>query len=210
MNGIPARWTTGWESFADSGENMHDWCEFYVEPCGWLPADPDMAVNILNYADEELTTGQQKRLTDWLFGNMDSYRLTVNSDYGQPLYPAKTDFRSETVDFQRGEVESDGKNLYFDTWDYKMRIRPIDSAKAEALRQQFVPEPVILPAKTPAPAPTPTPSAAPALQPSPTPEPAATPQPKQTPEPLRGPDPIVETGSTTPSEALDNKTTPAR
>lgn len=139
MNGIPARWTTGWESFADRGQNMHDWCEFYVEPWGWLPADPDMAVNVTHYADE-LTTPQRKQLADWMFGNMDHYRLTVNTDFGMPLFPEKTDFRSETVDFQRGEVESEGKNIYFDKFSYRMRFEALKPAEAEGLRQEFVPE----------------------------------------------------------------------
>ena len=49
----------------------------------------------------------------------------MNSDFGRPLVPPKDDFRSETVDFQRGEVECEGKNLYFDKWSYKMRIQPL-------------------------------------------------------------------------------------
>jgi hypothetical protein len=155
MNGIPARWTTGWQSYHSRGQGMHDWCEFYVEPWGWLPADPDFAVNVLNYADH-LTTDQRKQVADWLFGNMDNRRLTVNSDYGMPLFPEKTDFRSETIDFQRGEVEADGKNLYFDQWDYSMRIKAIDSKQAEELRSKFIPEPVKMPKPTPTPAPNPT------------------------------------------------------
>lgn len=138
MNGIPARWATGWESFADFGQNLHDWCEFYVEPYGWLPADPDMAVNITHYADI-LNEDQRKELRDWFFGNMDNYRLTVNTDYGQPLYPPKEDFRSETVDFQRGEVESDGKNIYFNKFKYRLRFTALDPGEAEKLRQQAVP-----------------------------------------------------------------------
>lgn len=139
MNGVPARWTTGWESFNDRGNNMHDWCEFYVEPYGWLPADPDMAVNILRHVDDELTTAQSEELADWLFGNMDNHRLTVNSDFSAPLFPPKQDFRSETVDFQRGEVEADGKNLYFDKWDYTMRMKPIEMEKAMELAAPFIP-----------------------------------------------------------------------
>jgi len=30
--------------------------------------------------------------------------------------------RSEPYDFQRGEVEWKGGNLYFDKWDYDMKI----------------------------------------------------------------------------------------
>ncbi|MCX7624984.1 MAG: hypothetical protein N2Z21_02035 [Candidatus Sumerlaeaceae bacterium] len=125
MNGIPARWQSGWESFEAKGNNMHDWCEFYVEPYGWLPADPDMAVNVGHYSSDVLNTTESQQLMDWMFANMDHYRLATNSDFGAPLFPAKQDFRSETVDFQRGEVEADGKNLYFDKWSWTMEIEPI-------------------------------------------------------------------------------------
>ena len=59
----------------------------------------------------------------WFFvGGLDSWRLVVNQDYGMPLYPAKTYPRSETVDFQRGEVEWNGGNLYFPQWNYDYEI----------------------------------------------------------------------------------------
>ncbi len=38
------------------------------------------------------------------------------------LFPAKTYPRSETVDFQRGEVEWEGGNVYFPQWSYDMEI----------------------------------------------------------------------------------------
>jgi len=211
MNGIPARWTTGWESFNNRGWNMHDWCEFYVKPYGWLPADPDMAVNVLNYADDELTTGQQAELADWLFGNMDHYRLTVNSDYSRSLYPPKTDFRSETVDFQRGEVEVDGTNLYFDKWDYSMRIKPVGAEVAEKLRGAYMPEPVKMPKPTPTPTPTPapTPTPTPALTPAPTPAPTPIPTPEPTPEPTPAPTPEPAPAPTpTPTPAPEPIPTP--
>ena len=49
------------------------------------------------------------------------YRLYVNSDYSDSFALKKVP-RSETVDFQRGEVESDKWNLYFDRWRYKMEV----------------------------------------------------------------------------------------
>lgn len=137
LNGIPARWTTGWECFNKNGNNMHDWCEFYVEPYGWLPADPDMAVNIRKHVDGELNTTQCQELSGWLFGNMDNMRLTVNSDFAAPLFPPKTDFRSETVDFQRGEVEAGGHNLYFDKWDYTMEMEGTPAETADAVARRF-------------------------------------------------------------------------
>jgi hypothetical protein len=54
---------------------------------------------------------------------MDPYRLIVNLDYARELQPAKTSFRSEPNDFQRGEVEIDGHNLYFGEWDWTFDVK---------------------------------------------------------------------------------------
>jgi hypothetical protein len=48
--------------------------------------------------------------------------MIVNRDYGSPLVPPKQSLRSEPADFQRGEVEIDGRNLYFDEWDYEFEF----------------------------------------------------------------------------------------
>ncbi len=109
--GVPARWQSGWQLFPEDW-NMHDWAEFYVEPWGWLPADASYGVR--KHSDE--------RVRDFLCGHLDPYRLIVNLDYGRELVPPKTSFRSEPNDFQRGEVEIDGHNLYFDEWDWTFRV----------------------------------------------------------------------------------------
>lgn len=109
--GVPARWQSGWQT-KPGDWNMHDWSEFYVEPWGWLPADASYGVK--EHSDP--------RVRDFFCGHMDPYRMIVNLDYGRPLEPAKTSFRSEPTDFQRGEIEIDGHNLYFDEWTYKFDI----------------------------------------------------------------------------------------
>lgn len=48
--------------------------------------------------------------------------MIVNNDYSTPLYLEKKYPRSETVDFQCGEVEWSGGNLYFNQWNYNMDI----------------------------------------------------------------------------------------
>lgn len=134
LNGIPARWSTGWdwaEGWDQAG--MHDWAEIYVEPWGWMPADPDVALLTKRNSDDMLTTDQKQALSDWLFCNQDSWRMTVNCDFSRQLYPVKKDFRSETVDFQRGEVESNGTNLYFPLWTYDMQVAPLEEGKLEKL-----------------------------------------------------------------------------
>ncbi len=110
LNGIPARWESGWTTGPD--RNMHDWCAVYLEPYGWLPVDVSYGLVPSNDEREK-----------WFFlGGIDSYRLVVNTDYEQPLYPAKMHFRSEIVDFQRGEVEWRGGNLYFNQWTYNFHV----------------------------------------------------------------------------------------
>ena len=110
--GIPARWQSGWQT-KPGDWNMHDWSEIYLEPWGWVPTDASYGVQ----------KSANPRVRDFFCGHMDPYRLIVNLDYGRKLEPPKTSFRSEPVDFQRGEIEIDGHNLYFDEWDYKFEVK---------------------------------------------------------------------------------------
>jgi len=113
-SGIPARWQSGW-SLRPARENMHDWTQIYIEPYGWLYADPSHG--FIESEDPEIK---------WYnFGNFDRYRLIVNSDYGMQLDPPKTHFRSDPVDFQRGEAEWSGGNLYFNQWTWNCQMTPI-------------------------------------------------------------------------------------
>jgi len=109
--GIPARWSSGWVLYP-SGWNMHDWAEFYVAPLGWLPADPSRG-----YRDVE-----EEDVRTFFFGNCDAYRMVANRALGSTFDPPKTFWRSDPVDNQRGELEWDGGNLYFDDWEYDVKI----------------------------------------------------------------------------------------
>ena len=75
-------------------------------------------------------------MRDFFCGHIDPYRLIVNLDYGRALEPPKTSFRSEPTDFQRGEIEIDGHNLYFDDWDgtFEAKTTPLAEAKTSASR----------------------------------------------------------------------------
>ena len=114
-NGIPAKWQSGWMLHPGS-INLHDWAEIYIENSGWVPVDPDF-----NFIDSD-----NDDIKWFYFGGIDAYHFIVNDDYSRPLYPAKIYPRSETVDFQRGEVEWRGGNLYFDKWDYHMKVDYLD------------------------------------------------------------------------------------
>jgi len=109
--GIPARWQSGYQTRPNAWD-IHDWAECYVQPWGWLPADVSYG-----FMDSD-----DPRIREFYFGHLDSYRLIVNMDYGFPLQPPKHSLRSEPADFQRGEVEIDGRNLYFDEWDWDFQV----------------------------------------------------------------------------------------
>ena len=109
--GIPARWESGWTLYPQT-YNLHDWGSVYYEGVGWVPID--------------VSAGRQESndpaVRNFYKSGLDSYRLVVNSDYSQPFTPRKIHMRSEPIDFQRGEVETSERNLYFDEWDYAMDI----------------------------------------------------------------------------------------
>jgi len=110
-NGIPAKWQSGWYMFPVK-TNMHDWAEVYYEGVGWVPVD--QSFGLVESDDENIK---------WFYTQgIDPFRLIINDDYGRELYPPKEFLRSETVDFQRGEVEWSGGNLYFDQWDYFIKL----------------------------------------------------------------------------------------
>lgn len=128
LNGIPARWQSGWIFSDGAYNNMHDWGWLYLAPHGWVPMDVTFG---------KLDSGEPA-LDAFYLGSFDAYRVVFNDDYSRPFVPAKRHFRSETVDLQRGEVEWRGGNLYFDRWDYdfKATLLPLaEQAHAEVGRQ---------------------------------------------------------------------------
>ena len=108
LNGIPARWQSGWE-FKPPQDSMHDWGEIYLAPYGWVPMDVTYGRRAT--ADESFR---------WFYlSGMDSYRLIFNDGMTADFYPLKIYPRSETIDSQRGEVEWEGGNLYFNQWNWE-------------------------------------------------------------------------------------------
>ncbi|MDO9341030.1 MAG: transglutaminase-like domain-containing protein [Bacteroidales bacterium] len=112
--GVPVRWQSGW-MVPPGDKNLHDWCEVYYEGIGWVPVD-------VSY---DLQQSEKAAVKEFYISGIDSYRLIVNDGVAGPLHPEKQFLRSEPFDFQRGEVEWKGGNLYFDKWDYDMKIEYI-------------------------------------------------------------------------------------
>jgi len=115
-NGIPARWESGLMLHPEN-LNLHDWAEAYFEGIGWVPVDQSFG----------LTKSEDENVNWFFLGGNDPFHMIINNDIAQPLFPAKTFPRSETIDFQRGEVEWRGGNLYFDNWDYFIDVEYLDN-----------------------------------------------------------------------------------
>lgn len=128
LNGIPARWQTGWNT-CPGDKTIHDWSEIYIAPYGWMPVDPYMGIFSMRYANN-LSPAEKKEVRDFYFGGLDWYRMAANSDHNQMLTPPKRSMRSDDVDFQRGELEWGNHNIYFDQyfwnlkWDEIKVLRP--------------------------------------------------------------------------------------
>src|SRR5690606_33925340 len=52
LNGIPARWQSGWIFSDGAYDNMHDWGWLYLAPYGWVPMD--VTFGRLDSGDPEL------------------------------------------------------------------------------------------------------------------------------------------------------------
>jgi len=123
LNGIPARWQSGWNTFPGA-KSIHDWSEIYIAPYGWIPVDPYMGIYATRYATK-LTSDQRREIRDFYFGGLDQYRIAANSDHNQVLNPPKRSVRSDNVDFQRGELEWGTHNIYFDQFSYELRVKDV-------------------------------------------------------------------------------------
>ena len=111
--GIPARWESGW-MLHPSNVGMHDWAETYYEGIGWVPVD-------MSFGGLEVSPDSNVR--NFYKSGIDMYRLAVNKGVGGEFSPKKNWVRSETVDFQLGEVEWKGGNLfYYKEWEPKLEL----------------------------------------------------------------------------------------
>jgi len=113
--GIPCKWQSGW--MLHPGEiNLHDWCQVYYEGVGWVPVDQSFGLQL----------SENQRIREFDLSGIDEYRWIVNDDFSNDFEPPKKYFRSEPIDFQRGELEWKDGNLYFNQWDYHLKLTRIN------------------------------------------------------------------------------------
>jgi transglutaminase-like putative cysteine protease len=102
MAGIPAKWQSGL-AVSEYHTGCHDWAEFYVEPWGWMFADP-------SYGGDAWRRGETEGW-NYYFCNLDIYRMPANSAILEDFIPAKKHTRADPVDNQVGELEYDDRGL---------------------------------------------------------------------------------------------------
>lgn len=113
--GIPAQWESGFVA-EPKGSDSHDWAKFYVEPYGWLYADPSFGIGAVQH---NYLPGRS-----YYFGNLDCYRMVANSGFQKDFVKNKKYFRSDPYDNQNGEIESEKQGFTHGT-DYKTETKDL-------------------------------------------------------------------------------------
>jgi len=117
--GIPARFHSG--LFAAPWDiGCHDWAQFYIEPYGWLYADP-------SFGGAAYRAGAMERW-DFYFGNLEPFRMAANCAFQAPFDPPMKYLRYDPYDSQLGEAEYDDGPIdrsYIHT-DLKLEAVPIE------------------------------------------------------------------------------------
>ena len=111
--GIPAQWQSGNTAEPDF-IGSHDWARFYVDPYGWLFADP-------SYGTSAMRAGNEER-RQFYFGNLDPFRMVANSAFAANFTIPKEQWRADPYDNQSGEMETSGRGFIFSEYDRNKEI----------------------------------------------------------------------------------------
>lgn len=110
---VPSRWQSG--LYVNPYYiGCHDWAQFYVEPYGWLYADP-------SFGGGGYRNGKMEKW-NYYFGNIDPFRMPANSEFQQEFTPEKNFLRSDPYDNQAGEIEYMDGNVYSNDFEPIMDI----------------------------------------------------------------------------------------
>lgn len=111
--GIPAQWQSGLTAEPDF-IGGHDWVRFYVEPYGWIFADP-------SYGTAAVRAGKEER-RQFYFGNLDPYRMVANSAFAENFTIPKLQWRADPYDNQLGEMETTDRGYTFEEYERSKEI----------------------------------------------------------------------------------------
>jgi len=109
--GIPAKWQSGW-FITPKFASPHDWAQVYVNDT-WLPVDASFG-NARRHGS---------RRNEFYFGNLDAFRMIANDNFLVDFEPEKRFWRSDPVDNQRGEVENERRNIYFNEFSTDIYVK---------------------------------------------------------------------------------------
>ena len=112
---IPARWQSGLYA-TPYYVGCHDWAQFYIEPYGWLFADP-------SFGGSAFRKGHEERW-NFYFGNLDPFRMIAASEFQHEFDPSNKHLRFDPYDNQTGEVEYDDCGLKRE--DFQVNLERID------------------------------------------------------------------------------------
>ena len=105
--GIPAQWQSGNTAEPDF-IGSHDWARFYVEPYGWLFADPSYGISANRQGCEERR--------QFYFGNLDPFRMVANREFQENFTIPKMHWRYDPYDNQSGEMETADRGFIRDEY----------------------------------------------------------------------------------------------
>ena len=115
---IPAKWQSGL-AVTPYHVGPHDWAMFYVEPFGWLYADPSFGGGALRNGNVEKW--------NFYFGNLDPFRMVANSEFQHEFDPPKKYWRHDPYDNQVGECEYEDRGLRRE--EYKVDYELVEMRK---------------------------------------------------------------------------------
>ena len=117
MSGIPARWQSVLYA-TEFYTGCHDWAQFYVEPYGWVFADP-------SFGGSAWRSGNTERW-NYYFGNLDIFRMPANSEIQMEFTPEKKWLRGDPIDNQRGEFEYEDHGLLYSQLEVDQELISIE------------------------------------------------------------------------------------
>ncbi|WP_449462344.1 transglutaminase domain-containing protein [Tardisphaera miroshnichenkoae] len=109
--GIPAKWQSGL-FVTPVRTGPHDWAQVYVDGSR-IPVDPSFGGS---RRDDEVLNG-------FYFGGLGAFRMIANEDFQVDFVPEKSYPRSDPIDNQRGEAETEDGNVYCDQFDSMIYVK---------------------------------------------------------------------------------------
>lgn len=100
--GIPAKWQSGL-AVTPYHVGPHDWAQFYIEPYGWMYADP-------SFGGSAYRSGNTEKW-NFYFANLDPFRMVANSEFQHEFDPPKKYWRHDPYDNQVGECEYEDEEI---------------------------------------------------------------------------------------------------